>query len=165
MTTFQFVGTVNVSLPSLKPLKFKPPFSCVRPAVSWNVAVFVALSTASHVQSICGACAGGFCAAASVGSEMNPMRSEASRFMRPNYLATRADRKTQIHVPARRRLVEPIPRRIDDDRADVAMIECVVDAKERRQPDPTRSPVPTDAHIRRPPRRGTNAREVAHQVA
>src|SRR6266508_4277339 len=83
MTTFQLLGTVNVSLPSLKPLKFKPPFSCVRPAVSWNVAVFVALSTVSQVQSICGDCVGGFCAPASDDSEMtNPLRSEASRFMR-----------------------------------------------------------------------------------
>src|SRR5436309_1133360 len=56
ITTVQFVGTVNVNLPSLKPLKFRPPFSDVRPDVSCNVANLAVVSTVSQLQSIAGDC-------------------------------------------------------------------------------------------------------------
>src|SRR5213075_2945697 len=54
ITTFQPAGTVSVSLPSLKPLKFRPPLSWVSPEVNWNVAVLAVVSTVSQLQSTCG---------------------------------------------------------------------------------------------------------------
>src|SRR5216110_833697 len=90
MTTVQFVGTVNVNLPSLKPLKFRPPFSCVRPAVNCRVAVLAVVSTVSQLQSIADcvadAAAGGFCAAQSCAANRNVARNAESLVICPRYL-------------------------------------------------------------------------------
>ena len=125
MTTFQFRGTVNVSPPSLKPLKFSPLFRLVSPAVSRNVAVLVALSTVSQVQSICADCfvgAGGFCAIARTESTPNPTIKQNDFVICPSYMAvtmlghlpTASNRETEICVEAGRRFVEPVRCRVDD---------------------------------------------------
>src|SRR5260370_40692315 len=131
MTSVQPVGTVNVSLPSLKPLKLSPLLSCVSPDVSWNVAVLAVVSTVSQLQSICGFAAG-LCAAHS-GAESNRSGPKSlARFdMGPSYLATGADGKAHVDVATGSRFVEPIARRVDDHRADISMIERIVDPHKR----------------------------------
>src|SRR2546426_8903934 len=85
--------------------------------------------------------------------------------MGPRYLATGPNRKAYIDVAPGCGLVVPIPRRVDNHRADVEMIECVVDTEERRQPDPAGLAVPTHAQVRRPPRRGARIQGVAHEIS
>src|SRR6266566_8028760 len=105
MTTFQFVGTFSVSLPSLKPLKFKPPFSCVRPAVSWNVTVFAVVSTVSQVQSICDGVVGLW--ATQIGAESRSKAMTLECFVMHPKLPTDRRRRKDPHkssdlAPARR---------------------------------------------------------------
>src|SRR5690349_4964820 len=117
ITTVQFAGTVNVNLPLLKPLKFRPLFSGVRPDVSWNVAILAVLSTVSQVQSIAGDC--GVWATHTGAASMNATRNGDGLVMRASYLSTRPDCKAHIHVASWSRLIKTIPRCIDDHRADV----------------------------------------------
>src|SRR5260370_425193 len=51
-TPCQPCGTVTSSAPRLKPLKFMPPFSSVRPPTNLNSAVLLAASARSHAGSI-----------------------------------------------------------------------------------------------------------------
>src|SRR6266699_1414718 len=119
ITTVQPVGTVSVSLPSLNPLKFRPPLSGVSPDVSWNVAILAVVSTVSQLQSICGF-AVEVCAA-QTGAESRS--TAASRLgycvMRPSYLVTGADRKAHVNVATGSGFVEAIARCVDDHRADI----------------------------------------------
>src|SRR6266516_2013738 len=55
MTPIHPTGTVSVSPPSRNPLKLRAPLRPVRPATSWNVAVFVTVSTCNHDGSTGGA--------------------------------------------------------------------------------------------------------------
>src|SRR5258706_6664028 len=119
ITTVQPVGTVSVSLPSLKPLKFKPPLSGVRPDVSWNVAVLAVVSTVSQLQSIFGFAVAVCAAHSGADSKRNEATRLESFLMGPSYLATGADGKTHVNVATGSGFVEAIARRVDDHRADI----------------------------------------------
>src|SRR5262245_13938547 len=111
ITTFQFTGTVNVNPPSLNPLKFKELFWSVSPATSSRVAVLLALSTVSLVQSICGdGFAVGLCAVpVPTESSASPAMSEQSLVMCSRYLGSPLD--TIARLPATGRYTRCDPAR------------------------------------------------------
>src|SRR5438309_12069190 len=94
-----------------------------------------------------GAC--GFWAAQSCAESMNAPRNAEDLIMCARYLATGPNRKAYIDVAPGGGLVETIPGRVDNHRADVEMIEGVVDTEERRQPHAAGFAVPTHAQVRR----------------
>src|SRR6267378_4272429 len=84
--------------------------------------------------------------------------------MGPSYLSTGSNGKAHINVPTRCRLIKSIARRIDDDRADVQIIERVIDPQERVKSHPYPFPIPPDADGGRPPGGYARAQSVAHEI-
>src|SRR2546422_6115072 len=66
-------------------------------------------------------------------------------------LFSRTQRESHIHVPARSRLIIASIRRVDNHRRDVEAVPHVVQAHEWTQPQAPHRPVPTEAHVGRPP--------------
>src|SRR6266576_2040788 len=157
--------TVSVSLPSLKPLKFKPLLSEVSPELSWNVAVLAVVSTVSHVESICGFAVEVCAAQTGAESRRTAARRLEHFVMRPSYLATGADRKAHVDVATGSGFVEAIARGVDDHRADIEMIERVVDSQKRGQSRAAGLSFPSHTHVRRPPRRGAGGQRIAHEIS
>src|SRR3989475_1593061 len=96
---------------------------------------------------------------------MHAARNAEDLIMCPRYLATGPNRKAYIDVAPGCGLVETIPRGVDNHRADVEMVERVVDTEERRQPHPTGHAFPTHAQVRRPPWRRARIQRVAHEIS
>src|SRR5262249_30996603 len=82
----------------------------------------------------------------------------------PTYLASGSDRKAEIHVAAGCGLVEPVAGGIDDDRADVLVIERVVHTQEGTEPGVADLPFPAGAQVGGPPGGRARVQRVADQI-
>src|SRR2546430_17691284 len=73
------------------------------------------------------------------------------------------ERESHVHIAAGSRLIIAPIRRVDNHRRDVEAIPHVVEADERTEPQTPNRPVPTNAHVGRPPGvRGRVERIVDH---
>src|SRR6266480_261034 len=73
-------------------------------------------------------------------------------------------REPYIHVPAWSRLIIAPIGGVDNHRRDVETVPHVVEAHERTQPQAPHRPVPTEAHVGRPPGGRGGADRVAHAI-
>src|SRR6266566_9417347 len=74
-------------------------------------------------------------------------------------------REPHIHVPARSRLIIAPIRRVDNHRRDVEAIPHVVEADERTEPQTPHRPIPTEAHVGRPPGARGSVERVVDDIA